>query len=112
MIGFYRTNSVNIAAFPGAAGVTLLGVHTAFSLVAPSSLPLLSQPARLSGTQFRFLLSGVSGQNYTILASTNAALPLSNWLPMLTTNLPGNSAFIQDNLATNQRRFYRVKVGP
>jgi hypothetical protein len=31
---------------------------------------------------------------------------------VLTTNLPGSSAFIPDNQATTQRRFYRVKVGP
>jgi hypothetical protein len=112
VIGFYRTTSVNTTAYPGAVGVTLLGVHTAFSLAAPSSLPLLSQPARLSGTQFRFLLSGATGQNYTVLASTNLALYLSNWSAVLTTNLSASPASIQDNQATNQRRFYRVRVGP
>ena len=58
-------------------------------------------------------LSGLSaaGQSYTVLISTNLALPLSNWFPVLSTNLPGSSAFIQDIQATNQRRFYRVKVG-
>jgi hypothetical protein len=112
VIGFYRTTSVNTTAYPGAVGVTLVGVHTAFSLAAPWALPVLSQPTRISDTQFGFLLSGAAGTNYTVLASTNAALPLSNWSPVLTTNLPGSSAFIQDNQATTQRRYYRVKVGP
>ena len=62
------------------------------------------------------MLAAFSGRgsppNYTVLTSTNAALPLSNWSTLLTTNLQGNSAFIQDNQATSQRRFYRVKVGP
>jgi hypothetical protein len=79
------------------------------TLLAP---PVLSQPARISATQFGFLLSGVAGQTYTVLVTTNVALPLANWSPVLTTNLSASAATIQDIQATNQRRFYRVKVGP
>ena len=112
-IGFFRTNGLNVTSFPGALGLSLVGMVTDFPIVAPSaSLPVLSQPTRISSTQFGFLLSGAAGTNYTVLASTNAARPLSNWFPVLTTNLPGSSAFIQDNQATNQRRYYRVRVGP
>jgi hypothetical protein len=111
-IHFYRGISRNTTGYPGAVGYALVGVSTAFSLAAPSALPVLSQPTRISATQFGFLLSGAAGTNYTVFASTNAALPLSNWSPVLTTNLPGSSAFIQDNQATTQRRYYRVKVGP
>ena len=68
--------------------------------------------ARISATQFGFLLSGAAGQTYTVLVTTNVALPLANWSTVLTTNLSGSSATILDNQATNQRRFYRVKVGP
>jgi hypothetical protein len=110
---FFRVTSVNTAAYPGATGTTLVGVVTSFPMAAPSaSLPVLSQPARTSGAQFGFLLSGATGQNYTVLASTNAALRLSNWFTVLTTNLSASPAFIQDNHATNTQRFYRVKVGP
>jgi len=112
VIGFYRTTSVNTTAYPGAVGVTLVGVHTAFSIAAPSALPVLSQPTRISATEFGFLLSGAAGTNYTVLASTNAALPLASWSTVLITNIPANSTFIQDNQATTQRRYYRVKVGP
>jgi hypothetical protein len=112
MIGFYRSTSVNTTAYPGAVGVTLLGVHTAFPVTAPSSLPLLSQPARITPTQFRFLLSGATGTSYTVLASTNPALQSSNWSTLLTTNLSSSPATIQDNQATSQQRFYRVRVGP
>jgi len=111
-LSFIRNTSVNVTGYPGSVGVTLIASRTRFSLVAPSSVPLLSQPAKISATQFGFLLSGVSGQNYTVLTTTNPALPLANWSAVLITNLPGNSAFIQDNQATSQRRFYRVKVGP
>jgi hypothetical protein len=112
VIGFYRSTSVNRTAYPGAVGVTLLGVHTAFTVTVPSSLPALSQPARISPTQFRFLLSGATGTNYTVLASTNPALHLSDWFTLLTTNLSSSPATIQDNQATSQQRFYRVRVGP
>jgi len=73
---------------------------------------MLSQPTRISTTQFGFLLSGVPGQNYTVLVATNAARPLTNWSTLLITNLSASPALIQDNQATNKQRFYRVKVGP
>jgi hypothetical protein len=33
---------------------------------------------------------------------------MSNWFTVLTTNLSGNSAVLQDNHATNRSRFYRA----
>ncbi len=74
--------------------------------------PTLSQPARLSPTQFGFNLGGSPGVNYTVVASTNLSVPLSNWFTVVTTNLLGNSALIQDNQATNRQRFYRGKTAP
>jgi hypothetical protein len=113
-IAFFRVNGVNTTSYAGALGMTLVAVVTDFPLVTPSSTPppVLSQPTRISGTQFGFLLSGTSGQNYTVLASTNSALHLSNWFPVLTTNLSCSSVFIPDCQATNKQRYYRVKVGP
>ena len=105
--------SVNATAYPGAVGMTLVGADTAFPMAAPSaSAPVLSQPTRISATQFGFLLSGAMGQTYTVLVATNVARPLTNWSTLLITNLSVSPAFIQDNQATNQRRFYRVRVGP
>ncbi len=111
-ITFYRNTSVNTTGYPGAVGVTLIGTRTRFSLAASSSFPVLSQPTRISSTQFGFFLSGATGQNYTVLAATNAARPLTNWSTLLITNLSASPALIQDNQATNKQRFYRVKVGP
>jgi len=67
---------------------------------------------RMSATQFGFQLWGLPGRTHTVLASTNPALPLSAWSPVLTTNLSDSPAFIQDNQATGPWRFYRAKVGP
>ncbi len=111
-ITFFRWTSVNTTAYPGAIGVTAVGVQTWLPLAPLSASPALGQPARLSSTQFRFQISGSVGQNYTVLASTNISLPVSNWFTVLTTNLSTSPAFIQDNQATNKQRFYRVKVGP
>jgi hypothetical protein len=69
---------------------------------------LLTAPTWLGNAQFGFTLNGSPGTSYTVLATTNVTLPLSNWFTVLVTNLPGNSAFIQDNQATNKQRFYRV----
>jgi hypothetical protein len=112
VIVFFRVTSVNLSDCPGATGLTLVGVDTAFPMVAPSAaLPVLSQPTRLSDTQFGFVLSGAASQSYTVLASTNPALPLTSWSTVLTTNLSGSSAVLQDNQATNRQRYYRVKAG-
>ena len=112
VLTFFRNTSVNRTAYPGAAGLTMVSTRTRFSLAAASVVPVLSQPARISATQFGFLLSGAAGQTYTVLVTTNLALPLANWSTVLTTNLSGSTATIRDIQATNQRRFYRVKVGP
>jgi hypothetical protein len=112
-ITFFHTTSLNMTEYPGIAGVTIVAAMTSFPLaLASSSLPMLSQPTRISTTQFGFLLSGVPGQNYTVLVATNAARPLTNWSTLLITNLSASPALIQDNQATNKQRFYRVKVGP
>jgi hypothetical protein len=71
--------------------------------------PVLGQPARSNG-QFQFLLSGSSGQNYTIQTSTN--LKSTNWSILLITNSPVNNFLISDPGPTNPARFYRVLVGP
>jgi hypothetical protein len=111
VITFFRVTSANVIAYPGALGLVLVSVQTSFPLATPSAAPGLNQPARASDTQFSFMLSGLTGQTYTILASTNLTLPMSNWVTVLTTNLSTSPAFIEDNQATNKQRFYRVKFG-
>ena len=111
-ITFFKITSVNTTDYPGATGITVVAVQTWFSLIPASAAPAISHPARLSGTQFGFQLSGIQGQNYTVLTSTNLSLPVSDWSPMLMTNLSSSTVFIQDNQATNKQRFYRVLFGP
>ena len=109
-ITFFRMTSVNTTDYPGAVGATVVGVQTWFPLAMASASPELSQPAKTSSTQFRFLLSGLAGQNYTIQMSTN--LNSTNWLSLFITNAPANSFIVIDPVATNPQRFYRALFGP
>jgi hypothetical protein len=54
---------------------------------------------------------GAANQNYTLQMSTN--LSTTNWVTLYVTNNPA-ADFIRltDPNATNQRRFYRILVGP
>jgi hypothetical protein len=107
-ITFFRTTSVNTTDYPGAVGVTIAAVQTWFPLAMVSASPVLSQPTKLSSTQFRFQLSGIAGQNYTVQYSTT----LTDWNTLYVTNAPANSFELIDLTATNAQRFYRVLVGP
>jgi hypothetical protein len=73
------------------------------------SRPSLAQPMR-SGGQFKVLLNGIAGQNYTFQMTTNLAL--TNWTTLYVTNAPANSFFLTDPNATNPMRLYRVLIGP
>jgi alpha-L-fucosidase 2 len=59
-----------------------------------------------SGVQFTF--SGVSGQTFTVLGSTNLFAPMPNWV-VLTNGVFGTApASFTDPLLTNDARYYRV----
>lgn len=108
VLQFLRMASFNDVDYPGAFGVAAVSAQTAFNLVTASAVPALSQPVRLSATQFRFLLSGLAGQHYTIHKSTN--LSTTNWSVLLITN--NAPATIIDASATNSHAFYRALLGP
>jgi hypothetical protein len=106
---------------PTANGTFLFTVHVSdgsgtstnqnYSLTINAPTPPELGQSSKSGSQFRFFLSGSSGQNYTIQASTN--LISSNWATILITNSPVNNTFmISDPNATNPARYYRVLLGP
>ncbi|HWD19247.1 MAG TPA: carboxypeptidase regulatory-like domain-containing protein [Verrucomicrobiae bacterium] len=59
--------------------------------------------------QFQFGFSGATNQLYTVQISTNLS---SAWVSIFTTNSAASGSFnLTDPQATNQQRFYRVKVG-
>jgi hypothetical protein len=104
-LGYYEPDIASVSVPPSVGGVTLIAY--------PTNVFFLSQPQRISSTQFGMELNAAAGYNYTILTTTNISLPSTNWNTLLiVSNLFGNSYFIQDNQATNRQRFYRTLLGP
>ena len=75
----------------------------------PPVPPVLGQAAK-SNSQFQFLVSGSTGQNYTVQVSTN--LNSTNWNSLLVTNSSVTPFEVTDPNATNPMRFYRILLGP
>jgi hypothetical protein len=92
-------------------GVTTNG--NSLVLVYPYTAPLVSPVLNgtgmsFTGTGFNFSFSGLNGQTYKILASTNLTLPLADWW-ILTTGMFGNTPInYTDGSVTNSQRFYRI----
>jgi glucose/arabinose dehydrogenase len=59
--------------------------------------------------QFKIMIAGDTGPDYTVLGSTN----LVNWTTLLTTNSPVPPfLFVEPNSSSFGQRFYRVLLGP
>ena len=73
--------------------------------------PVLVNPIRLANGDFQFKFAGVAGANFTVLASTNALLPLGNWTVLGNPSeiSPGQFQFIDTQTAIFPQRAYRVR---
>ncbi|MGC9940597.1 MAG: protease pro-enzyme activation domain-containing protein [Verrucomicrobiota bacterium] len=78
--------------------------------VGTSTLPQLSGSLTGTGGTFQFTVTGQSGQEYIIQASTN----LLDWVPIYTNPAPYISPFnfVDPNASGYSSRFYRVVAGP
>ena len=65
----------------------------------------------LSNGSFRFAFTNLSGVTFTVLTSTNAALPLNNWtvLGSVPEISAGQFQFTDTQASNNVQRFYRVR---
>ena len=81
-----------------------------FSLTISSPIPPTLGQTLKSGAQFQFRVTGSTGLNYTIQASTN--LKSTNWTSILVTNPTVNTFLFSDPNATNPSRYYRILLGP
>ena len=70
-------------------------------IVYTDATPTLSVPSNSTNGQFQFSITGVTGLNYTVLASTN----LVDWIPLKTNISPFN--FVDTNVILFPQRFYR-----
>lgn len=101
--GLTSANAYNVTLVAGqTTNINFVATRTVF--------PSLTNPVHVSSNQFQFLLNGLGGQPYMIQTTTN--LGDSNWLALLTTNVPCSSVFILDSHATNGQRFYRALIVP
>jgi hypothetical protein len=115
---------LNISSFPGGAtcywsvqSVDSAWAGSPFALEGNFAVPS-HQPLTISGCsltaagQFQLQFTGVAGATYTVLCSTNLALPLGDWASVGTaTNIaPGQYQFTDPATRTNQpKRFYLLR---
>lgn len=83
------------------------------STISSTNPPVLTSLLRLGDGRFQFAFSNLSGASFSVLASTNVALPLNQWsnLGAALESPPTSGQFqFTDSQATNNvRRFYRVR---
>jgi hypothetical protein len=77
---------------------------------APDNRPLLTSPARATNGTFSFSFTSASVADFTVLGSTNVALPLAQWsvLDAPSPGSPGQYQFTDANATNFPRRFYKV----
>ena len=91
-----------------APDLALQGVVTQLPTTnAPAAAPTISGVVFTNG-QFRFTVSGTTGTNYIVQATTNLAAP--NWISVLTN--PAPFTFSESNAALFNQRFYQGALAP
>jgi alpha-tubulin suppressor-like RCC1 family protein len=89
-----------------------------FAIQGTGSLPLpapirLTSPRQAAVGVVQFSFTNYAGLSFTVLVSTNVALPLSQWKPLAaaTEVSPGVFQFSDPQAANYKQRFYRVRSG-
>jgi hypothetical protein len=109
-VAFYRFVGVSNATYV-TQGSRVTGTQFPLSTAASSApLPVVTNYVK-SGSTCSFDVITTTGQDLTVVASTNCALPLAQWPTLLFTNSPAASVHITDTNATNRVKLYRVRNG-
>ena len=82
-----------------------------YAFTVPVPPIVLTNPVALPGGTFQFGFTNVPGLSFTAYASTNVALPLTNWtrLGAVSELAPGVFQFSDPQATNASRRFYRVR---
>jgi hypothetical protein len=104
--GIYATATDSATPTPATSTSATNGPNDTFSVVIPT--PTLSGIATLRGTSFSISFSGFTGQGYTVLMTTNLALPLESWTPLTNGTFGASPVDFTDTHATNAAQFYRI----
>ena len=109
------TSSYVLGQFAGQESVTLttnqMPAHTHSASGVSSVPPPLLNNVTISSGQFRFAFTNTAGQSFTVLATTNVALSVSNWT-VLGSPIEGPSGqfqFTDPQTTNNAKHFYRVR---
>ena len=86
--------------------VTILG--DTITVSNPQAISPTLTNASVSGGQLQFQLTGTTGSNYIIQATTN--LSPANWIPLRTNAAP--FIFVESNIFLLPQRFYRGMIAP
>jgi PKD repeat protein len=102
----YAVGSYTVTLIVTGAGGASTNVQTSY--IAASPVPTIGN-VTLPGGQLVF--SGTNcpaGVQYRILTSTNVALPLSSWTPVVTNTFPGNGSYSYTNSTGKSAAFFRL----
>jgi len=94
------------------SGGTTNGADMTFTTAAAQvSSPLLTSPTMLANGSFQFDFTNTPGASFTVLASTNVALPLANWtlLSNVVESPAGQFRFTDPQATNSGQRFYQVR---
>jgi streptogramin lyase len=103
--------SVNNTGAPRTAGLTLLGDTISVTQSNAIAVPtLLTGATILPNGSFQFSFTNTPGATFTVLSSTNVALPLNEWTPAgaPVENPPGQYVFT-GAAATNTQTYYMLR---
>jgi len=107
--GFGGFALVSSPVVPAGAGAYLRNTGAALQLVvAPLIVPTLNKSVSKSGGAFGLSFTGVNGQSYRVLSSTNLTSPLTNWWTLTNGLFGAGQIDFTDANATNGEQFYRV----
>ena len=89
-------------------------LNSALATLAVTNRPLpstISASSWLPGAGFQFAFTNTHGASFSVWATTNVALHLSNWMPLtgLSEVAPGQFRFTDPQATNLPRRFYRVR---
>lgn len=89
-------------------GTIFMADNMAVTLAPPS--PVLRNLARLTNGSFQFTFTNMPNVTFRMFATTNPAVPFSNWTAVagITEPFPGQYQFVDVQATNISRRFYRV----
>ncbi len=93
------------------AHITLLGQSIPVTQGVIGTPPALTGAQILSNGVLQFGFTNTAGASFTVLSSTNLALPMSDWTVVgpATNTAPGQFQFISQPTTNDARRFYSVR---